>query len=80
MLIGQKNKLKDGQTYWYVSVTYNCHWIVKVCSDVFRSNPAAYTKCMNHSSVDNMILFDNESDAQNFANSIQQFVDPYIIR
>lgn len=75
MLVRQKNYLKDGQTYWYISVTYNCHWIIKVCSDIFRSNSTAYTKCMNPKSVDNMILFDNEKDAQSFANSIQQFVN-----
>lgn len=80
MIVRQKNNLKDGQTYWYVSVTYNCHWIIKVCSDIFRSTPTAYTKCMNPKSVDDMIIFDNEKDAQSFANSIQQFVNQYIIR
>lgn len=51
--IANKAMLNKNTKYWYVSVTYNCHWDVKVHSFVY--NGSQY--------VDGMILFDNETDA-----------------
>lgn len=61
------SSMLDNKEYWYISVTNNCHWKLKVHSFVYDEK-----KC-----IDDMILFDNKDDAnlcctflQNIANQL----------
>lgn len=51
--IVNRGMLNNNTKYWYVSVTYNCHWDIKV--HYFKYDGSQY--------IDGMILFDNETDA-----------------
>lgn len=62
--------LKDGVKYWYIGVSYQCHWKI-------------YCKCEKYKDGhdwSNMIVFDNETDANKFMKKIQKKFDAYIIK
>ena len=71
MIILRYNNLISGNKYWYISVDYNCHWIIKVHSFIFNPNVNI------PSSMWNCIIFDNEEDPHIFANHLQYFIDTY---
>ena len=72
MCIKDSKDLKDGQAYWYISVPdHNCHWPAKVLKRNFQ-------KENGHSSLWNMLIFDDEQSARALADKINKLIQPYI--
>lgn len=67
--IVNRGMLKNNTEYWYVSVTYNCFWIIKVHH--FTYDGSQY--------IDGMILFDNETDANLCCSFIQGIANQLMI-
>lgn len=72
MNIKKATDLKHGVKYWYVSVTYNCHWTVQVLSFIYDQNNGS-------SSLWDMLIFTDEKSAKNLANRIENLIKPYKI-
>lgn len=77
MRISNKSNLVPGQIYYYVTVVGMCHFnSIKVESAEYVGSIG---DGMNDTSLEGMIVFDNEQDAQNLVDRQKVLLQPLII-
>lgn len=69
MLIKNIEDLIEGKEYWHLYITYSCHWEIKVKCDKYKIK----------GNWENMIVFDNENEANNLAEKLHKLLKQYII-
>lgn len=65
MRISKLSKLKDGDTYWYIGVRYQCHWDLYVEKSIYYKN-----QCW-----DDQIVFDSEKSARCYLKCLRIIVN-----
>lgn len=70
MRIKDKLELIEGEKYWYIGVKYQSHWIIYKKSDNYKEGH----------DWSNMIVFDNEQEANEMKEKLQNYLRPFILK